>query len=344
MMTVTLGRTGIVSLKNAFGALPIQRIDSHDAVELLRRAYDHGISFFDTARGYTDSEEKLGEAFEGLRDRIHIATKSHAKTPEALRKDLETSLRNLRTDYVDIYQFHNPAQLYRPGDGTGMYEAMEDFRREGKIRFISLSNHRPAVAKEAILSGLYDTLQFPFSYLATDVDLELVRLAKEHNIGFIAMKGLSGGLLTNSAACYAFMSQFDNVLPIWGVQRESELDEFLSYQYNPPKMDDEMRALIEKDRAELCGDFCRACGYCMPCPAGIEINTCARIIPLLGRAPYQRYLTKEWQQNMEKINDCLHCGKCMKHCPYGLNTPELLKSNYAFYQKFLAEHMDEAEK
>ncbi|MBE6935005.1 MAG: aldo/keto reductase [Ruminococcaceae bacterium] len=344
MNTVTLGRTGIVSGKNAFGALPIQRISQDEAVRLLRMAYDGGITFYDTARGYTDSEVKLGEAFHGMRDRIHIATKSHAKTPEALRKDLETSLRNLCTDYVDIYQFHNPGELFRPGDGTGMYEAMEDFRREGKIRFISLSNHRPAVAREAILSGLYDTLQFPFSYLATDVDLELVRLAMENNVGFIAMKGLSGGLLSNAAACYAFMLQHENVLPIWGIQREAELLQFLSYQKNPPEMDEEMAALIAKDRAELCGDFCRACGYCMPCPAGIEINTCARIIPLLGRAPYRPYLSKKWQENMEKINDCLHCGKCMAHCPYGLNTPELLRTNYEFYQKFLAEHLDEAEK
>ena len=343
MTTVTLGRTGITVSKNAFGALPIQRITADEAVHLLRRAYDGGITFYDTARGYTDSEEKLGLAFSGMRDKIFIATKSHAKTPAELRRDLETSLSKLRTDYIDIYQFHNPAQCYLPGDGTGMYEAMEDFRREGKIRFISLSNHRPQVAKEAIASGRYDTLQFPFSYLCSEVDLDLVRSCREQNMGFIAMKGLSGGILNNSAACYAFMAQFDNVLPIWGIQRERELDEFLSYAENPPVLDDAMRAVIEKDRQELAGDFCRACGYCMPCPAGIEINTCARMLPLLGRAPYRPYLTKAWQERMAKIDNCLHCGHCMRHCPYSLNTPELLKANYAFYKKFLAEHMAEAE-
>lgn len=343
MTTVTLGRTGITVSKNAFGALPIQRISIDEAVSLLRKAHDGGITFFDTARAYTDSEEKLGRAFAGMRDQIFLATKSHAGTPEALRRDLETSLRMLKTDYVDIYQFHNPAQCYRPGDGTGMYEAMEAFRKEGKIRFISLSNHRPAVADEAISSGLYDTLQFPFSYLCSDVDLALVEKCRAANLGFIAMKGLSGGILNHAAACYAFMCQFDNVLPIWGIQRERELEEFLSYAQKPPVMDDAMRALIEADRKELAGDFCRACGYCMPCPAGIEINTCARIIPLLGRAPYRPYLSKEWQEKMKRIESCLHCGKCMKHCPYGLHTPELLQANYAFYKKFLAEHADEAE-
>lgn len=343
MTTVTLGRTGITVSKNAFGALPIQRISSDDAVFLLRKAYDGGITFFDTARVYTDSEEKLGRAFSGMRDKIYIATKSQAKNPEKLRQDLETSLKMLKTDYIDIFQYHNPAQCYRPGDGTGMYEAMESFRQEGKIRFISLSNHRPAVAKEAITSGLYDTLQFPFSYLCSDVDLDLVQTCRENKIGFIAMKGLSGGILNNAAACYAFMNQFPNVLPIWGIQRERELDEFLSYAKNPPVMDDAMRAIIEADRKELAGDFCRACGYCMPCPAGIEINTCARIIPLLGRAPYRPYLTKAWQEKMKLIESCLHCRKCMNHCPYGLNTPELLKTNYEFYKKFLAEHAGEAE-
>lgn len=224
-----------------------------------------------------------------------------------------------------------------------MYEAMEAFRQEGKIRFISLSNHRPAVADEAIASGLYDTLQFPFSYLCSDVDLALVEKCRANQIGFIAMKGLSGGILNNAAACCAFMNQFDNVLPIWGIQRERELDEFLSFAKDPPAMDDAMRAVIEADRKELAGDFCRACGYCMPCPVGIEINTCARIIPLLGRAPYRPYLTKAWQEKMRLIESCLHCRKCAAHCPYGLDTPELLRTNYEFYKKFLAEHASEAE-
>lgn len=337
MTTVTLGRTGIVSPKNAFGALPIQRVDAGYAGKLLRKAFDAGITFFDTARSYSDSEEKIGLALADVRDKITLATKTPSTTVEGFWKDLETSLRLLKTDHIDIYQFHNPAFCPKPGDGTGLYEAMLEAKDQGKIRFIGLTNHRPHVAQEAVESGLYDTLQFPFCYLATDKDIALVNLCKEKNVGFICMKGLSGGLITNSAAAYAWQAQFDNTLPIWGVQRESELDEFLSYIDNPPSMEDaEIKAVVEKDRKELIGNFCRACGYCMPCPAGITINQCARMSQLIRRSPSAGWLTEESQAMMMKIEDCLECGQCKKKCPYGLDTPTLLKQNLADYKDILA--------
>lgn len=336
MKLVTLGSTGITVNKNGFGALPIQRISAKNAIYLAKKAFDAGITFFDTARFYTDSEEKLGEAFEGMRAKVYIATKTAAVTPEAFWKDLETSLQNLRTDYVDLYQFHNPTFCPKPGDGTGIYEAMLEAKEQGKVRHIGITNHRLSVAEEAIASGLYETLQFPFCYLATDREFALVKKCKEANMGFIAMKALSGGLITNSVAAYAFEAQFDNVLPIWGVQRESELDEFISYIANPPVMTDEIRGYIEKERAELSGDFCRGCGYCMPCPVGIEINNCARMSLLLRRSPSQLQLNEEGQAKMKKIEECLNCGKCKSKCPYGLDTPNLLKKNYEDYQRVLA--------
>ena len=155
-------------------------------------------------------------------------------------------------------------------------------------------------------------------------------------MGFIAMKGLSGGLITNSAAAYAFMAQFDHVLPIWGIQRPSELQEFLSYQENPPVLTGELAALIERDKDQLSGNFCRGCGYCMPCPAGIEINTCARMSLLLRRAPTAGNLSPEGQARMKKIEDCYHCGQCKTKCPYGLDTPTLLQRNYQDYKEVLA--------
>ena len=240
------------------------------------------MTFFDTARFYTDSEEKLGAAFEGMREKVFISTKTMAKDVEGFWKDLETSLSLLKTDYIDIYQFHNPSFCPKPGDGTGLYEAMLEAKAQGKIRHIGITNHRMSVAEEIIESGLYETLQFPFSYISGEQELELVNKCKAADMGFIAMKGLSGGLITNSAAAYAFEAQYDNVLPIWGVQRETELDEFLSYIDAPPRMNEELRAVIEKDRAELRGEFCRGCGYCMPCPVGIEINSCARMSLLLS--------------------------------------------------------------
>ena len=337
MDKVILGKTGIEVNKNGFGALPIQRITKAEAVYILQKAFYNGINYFDTARAYTDSEEKIGAAFSYIRDKLIISTKTAAKTGEGLKKDLEESLRMLQTDYIDIYQFHNPDFCPRPGDGTGLYEAALEAKRQGKIRHIGITNHRIPLAKAAIESGLYETLQFPFSYLAAETDLELVDACKKADMGFIAMKALSGGLIQNSACAYAFMAQaqFEHVAPIWGIQRESELDEFLSYQVCPPSLTGELKEVMEKDRKELSGDFCRGCGYCMPCPAGIEINNCARMGLLLRRSPQASWLSAEWQEKMKKIEECKHCGQCMKKCPYSLNTPELLAKNYEDYKTFL---------
>ena len=335
MDRVTLGKTGITVCRNGFGALPIQRIGKEDAAYLVRKAYENGVNFFDTARVYTDSEEKLGYATSSFRDKIYIATKTAAKNGEDLKKDLETSLSLLKTDYIDIYQFHNPPFCPKPGDGTGLYEAMLEAKKEGKIRHIGITNHRLGVAKEAIESGLYETLQFPFSYISGEKEMELLSMCRERGMGFIAMKGLAGGLLNNSRVCYAFMSQFDNVLPIWGVQRERELDEWLSYNDNPPVMDEEVKSIIEKDRKELSGDFCRGCGYCMPCPMGIQISECARMIQMIRRSPSQGQLGAEAQAMMANIHNCVKCGKCMDKCPYSLPIPTLLEKNLEDYEAII---------
>lgn len=336
MTELTLGRTGITVNKNGFGALPVQRVPVDDAVGLLRRAYEGGITFFDTARAYSDSEEKLGKALADVRNHIYLATKTMSVTADGFWKDLETSLTLLKTDHVDIYQFHNPSFCPKPGDGTGLYEAALKAKEQGKIRFIGITNHRLSVAQEAIDSGLYDTLQFPFCYLSGAKEIHLVEECKSHNMGFIAMKSLSGGLINNSAAAYAFAAQYDNVLPIWGIQKEEELDEFLSYIDQPPVMTPEIQDLIARDRRQLAGSFCRGCGYCMPCPVGIEINNCARMSLLLRRSPSANHLSPEGQAKMMKIKDCLHCNQCKSHCPYGLDTPSLLERNLKDYEEVLA--------
>ncbi len=336
MAQMTIGNTGIQIEQNGFGALPIQRVPAEDAVHILRKAYDGGITFYDTARGYTDSEEKLGKAFAGMWDKVVIATKTPAKTAEAFWSDLDTSLRMLKTDHIDIYQFHNPAFCPKPGDESGLYDAILEARRQGKIRFIGITNHRLNIAWEAIESGLYDTLQFPLSYLSTDKDLELVTACKEKGMGFIAMKALSGGLITNSAAACAWLTQFKQLVPIWGIQRERELEEFLSYIHTPPALNDEMTACIEADRKELQGNFCRGCGYCSPCPQGIVINMCARASLLLRRAPVETLLSESGQAMMKKVEDCIECGQCSARCPYDLDAPALLKKNYQDYKEILA--------
>ena len=336
MKRIQLGSTGIEIEKNGFGCLPIQRISKNDAAYLLRKALDGGMNYFDTARAYSDSEEKVGYAFAGMRDKVVIATKSGASDAAGMRKDLETSLRMLQTDYIDVYQFHNPAFCPKPGAPDGLYDEALKAQREGKIRHISITNHRLAVAQEAIDSGLYATLQFPFSYLSGEQEQKLVDGCREKGMGFIAMKGMAGGLIRDGYAASAFMDTQDIVVPIWGVQHEWELDQFLDCVKNGAALTDERKATIEHDRTELCGEFCRGCGYCMPCPQGIEINNCARMSLMLRRAPAAAWLTEEWQEKMHRIENCLHCGACASKCPYGLNTPELLRENYEDYWQVLA--------
>lgn len=332
---VTLGSTGITVQKNGFGCLPIQRISMDEAALLLKKAYRHGIRFFDTARMYTDSEAKIGFALSDVREDIIIASKTMAVTAREFHEQLQTSLDQLKTDYIDLYQFHNPSVCPRPGDASGLYDAMLEAKDKGLIRHIGITNHRLAVAGEAVESGLYETLQFPFSYIAAPEEVHLAESCREKNMGFIAMKALSGGLITNSAAAYAYLAQFEHVLPIWGVQKESELDEFLSYIENPPVMNDVFSAVIQKDRVELGREFCRSCGYCLPCPAGIEIPNAARMSQLIRRAPASIYLNESWQAKMKKIEDCIHCNRCAERCPYGLDTPRLLQKNLEDYLTFL---------
>ncbi len=335
MREITLGKTGITTPQNAFGALPIQRVDKDTAVIILRKAYDGGMTYFDTARAYTDSEEKLGLAFEGMREKIYIASKTMADTPEKLREDLDTSLRLLKTDHIDVYQLHCVPQCYRPDDGTGMYEAMLEAKKQGKILHIGITAHKIGVAEDIVASGLYETLQFPFSYLASDRDIALVKACEDAGMGFVAMKGLSGGLLTNSEACMAYMSEYP-VLPIWGIQRECELDEWLSFFERDIVMTDELRSFIENDRKELLGEFCRGCGYCMPCSVNIVINQCARMSQMIRRAPSKAWLSDYWKKEMLRIDECIDCGLCKTRCPYELDIPNLLRKNAADYKDILA--------
>ena len=323
MEKIRLGRTELMVTKTAFGALPIQRISKEAAAKLVRRAYESGINYFDTANSYTDSEEKLSAALMDVREQVIISTKSGATDKKTAMAHIENSIRHL--GYIDLFQFHNPAKLPDINDPDGAFAAALEMKERGYIRHIGITNHRHHVAKEAIASGNFETLQFPFCHLATEVDLEVVELCKKADMGFIAMKGLSGGLLTNAEACYAFMQQYENVVPIWGIQREEELDQWLDITKRNVTMTPELQAVIDHDRRELAGAFCRGCGYCLPCPAGIEINNSARMDMLLRRSPYQPYLSDEWYEKMHRIENCLHCDSCKSRCPYHLDTPALLQ-------------------
>lgn len=230
MEKMRLGKTELSVGRSGFGALPIQRISMDMSAKILRKAYENGFDFFDTARGYSDSEEKIGNALSDVRKKIIIATKSPSNTKQGVLNDLEISLGKLKTGYIDILQLHNPENFPDHSDPDGPYAGLVEARKKGLVRYIGITSHRLAVALEAAKSGLYDTIQFPLSSLSSQEDLTIIDSCKKHDIGLIAMKALSGGLITNAATTFAFLRQYDNVLPIWGIQRESELDQFIAFE------------------------------------------------------------------------------------------------------------------
>lgn len=338
--TLPLGKTGLTVTRPAMGCLPIQRCSEDEAVSILQKAYEGGIRYFDTANAYTDSEKKIGLALSDVRESIVISTKSAGTDKDTVLSHIENSLKMMKTDYIDLFQFHQVQSVPDPDDPEGAYAGALEAKRRGWIRHIGFTSHRVDVAEQCIASGNFETCQFPFSYISGERDLALADKCREAGMGFIAMKGLAGGLLTNARACHAFMNCYDNVVPIWGIQKPEELEEWLAVAKEDPILDDELNSVIRKDREELAGTFCRSCGYCMPCTVGIEIRNCARMNMLLRRSPWQQYMTDEWYAKMQKINDCINCRKCVSKCPYGLDQPSLLKYMLKDYNEFYASHKD----
>ena len=340
MKKIRLGKTELQVTKTGMGCLPVQRCDEETSVRLLRAAYEGGINFYDTANAYTDSEQKLGLALSDVRDSIILATKSAERDKEGVLRHIANSLEKLKTDHIDLFQFHNVPEMPDPKDGSGAYAGALEAQRRGWIDHIGVTTHRVDVAERCVESGYFETLQFPFSYISDERDLALAEKCRRADMGYIAMKGLAGGLLKNPRACYAFMNQYENVVPIWGIQRMEELEQWLAVGREDVRMDAGLAAFIEKERKELCGSFCRSCGYCMPCTADIEIRECARMKLLLRRMPWQNFINPEWREKMDKIRDCEDCGSCKEKCPYGLDIPALLKEMLRDYDEFYASHKD----
>ena len=333
MKYTILGKTGLRVSRTAFGALPIQRVDDGTAVEILHRAYDGGINFYDTARAYSDSEHKLGLAFCDRRDKIVIASKTSGTTPAELQSQLETTLGNLRTDYLDLLQFHNPKAL--PDDG--MMAWVTDVMSKGYVRHIGITFHPAGLARDAVRSGLFETLQYPFSCLSGDEEVTLAQSCADAGMGFIAMKAMAGGLISNVPANFAYIRQYEHIVPIWGVQRMSELEQFLGLEEGSGMSPQDMQSGIIADRAALDGRFCRGCGYCKPCPAEIPLEMASRMDLFLRRGVWQDLLSPAWQKQMAKIEDCISCGACNTRCPYGLEPQKLIIEQWEYYQNFMRE-------
>ena len=317
----------------------MQRCSMDDAAEILRRAYEGGIRYFDTANSYTDSEEKIGRALADVRDDIVISTKSQGRDHDTVAAHIRLSLERMKTNHIDLFQFHMVSGW--DDIDRGAYDAALEAKERGMVRHIGVTTHSLRFAFELAGSGRFETMQYPFSYLSNEEENRLVQLCREKDMGFIAMKALAGGMLSNARAVHAFMKDQPGVVPIYGVQTMEELEQWLALAREDPSMDEELQALIDRDRAELGGQFCRSCGYCMPCPQGIEIRNCARMDMLIRRSPWRPYFTPEWQKKMERIETCIECGRCRSRCPYGLDTPKVLKYMLKDYWEFYEEHKHE---
>ncbi len=329
MKAIKLGRTGLKVKSLGFGGIPIQRVSEEAAVDVVRRCYDLGLNYYDTARGYTTSEERIGKALEDVRERVILATKSHQRTAEGIKRELEISLRNLRTDYIDVYQLHNVqteeqwSQVKAPG---GALEAVEEAKEQGKINHVSVTSHSPDLAVEMIKTGLFETMMIPYNYLTTKPADELLPTCKKLNVGTIIMKPFGGGAFSNANTALKYvLSNPDCDLVIPGMMSVAELEENYGVWMGDHSLTDKERRLIERDKERLGDQFCRSCNYCQPCPQGIPISTILRTeSQVLRRMGWSERRVEAVKEAKEKLETCIHCGECESRCPYNLPIQELL--------------------
>ncbi|RJP68026.1 MAG: aldo/keto reductase [Candidatus Abyssobacteria bacterium SURF_17] len=340
MRVTTLGKTGLRVSALGFGGIPIIRLVFDDAVHVVRHCFEGGITFFDTANVYGDSEKKIGTALESVRDKVVFATKTLARDAETAAEHVNYSLENLKTSRIELYQLHNLINeaaldtVLAPG---GAYEAVKKARDDGRIAFIGFSSHHIPTAIKACRTGLFATVQFPFNFIERDPADELFKVAEEMNMGIIAMKPLGGGLLERADLCFGFLQQYPNVIPIPGIQAKKELDEIVALYRSPKPLAEADRKEIERIRAELGTKFCHRCEYCMPCEKGVMIPN------VLGFRSFSRRLAPMAaiamaEGPMQTVENCEECQECVEKCPYDLPIPDLLKEGLSLYKDFVKQH------
>lgn len=324
---VTLGKTGLKISRMGFGGIPIQRIDAQGTKELIHKMADAGVNYIDTARGYTVSEEYLGHALEGVRDKFVLATKSMARTKDAMAADIEKSLDNLRTEYIDLYQVHNPSmeQLEQVMGEGGALEALKEAQAAGKIGHIGLTAHSAAVFERALELGWVETIMFPYNIVESQGE-ELIARCKEKNIGFIAMKPLAGGAIENASLAIRYICANDNVtVVIPGMAEEKELEQNLRACLDASPLSEEERKEIAGIREQLGSNFCRRCNYCAPCTAGINIPSVFLFAGYLERYDLGDWARDRYNSLAVKASACVECGECETRCPYHLPIRKMLK-------------------
>jgi uncharacterized protein len=324
MKKVRLGKTELMVSKISFGALPIQSVDRESAARVVRYAFDKGINFFDTARGYTTSEADLGNALEGLGEKVIIATKSYYENMEKFDENFNISINNLKRSYIDLFQFHivnYESELQAILEKGGPLDYLKDRRREGKLRHIGITSHRPSMMLQALKTGEFETVQIPLNCIETEPLEKLIPLARSLDIGIIAMKPVAGGVFTSNRASIKWVLQHENVVPIPGMCRIEEIDDNLAAL--DASLSAEELAGLEADKNELGTLFCRRCDYCMPCPNEIEASYIVRSGMIFKRVGWDK-MEQDHIDSFIKGLDCDQCGVCASRCPYGLPLTDMI--------------------
>ena len=329
MKKIRLGKTGLMVTQIGFGGIPIQTPPEEAAISIVRESLNCGINFIDTSRMYTNSEERIGKAIEGKRSEIIIATKSATRTGDGVAADMETSLKNLRTDFVDLYQFHNvstPEDLKSVLSAGGPFDVVRKARDEGAVKHIGITSHRLSVAKEALMTDCFETVMLGLNFVNTEAADEVIPLARERDIGVIIMKPMAGGMLVNPVLSFKYLQQFPDVLPLIGIARLGEMPENIRIVEEAKPLTEQERAEMVRIKQELGTGFCRMCNYCQPCPQKIMISAIMYTEVALKRFDPEIIFKGQWDKFMQKVDDCIDCGDCEKRCPYQLPIRERIKA------------------
>ena len=339
MQYLPLGQTGLTVSEVGFGGIPIIRLSSDDAQRVVRRAFDRGMTFFDTANAYHDSEDKIGRALEGHRDEVVLASKTMRRTPAEALEQLEQSLRMLRTDHLDLYQPHQVSQeadweaLTRPG---GIADTLLAAKEQGKIRVLGVTSHSLDMALRLVESGLFGTIQFPFNFIETDAAERLHPAARERGLGIVVMKPFAGGVITSADQAFRFLRQYPDAIPIPGLDSVAGVDEVTGFYGQPNQVSESDRAEWARVAAEVGSEFCRRCEYCQPCPNGVLITT-AMGYPIVASRMSHEVAVNFARRAMDTVPECVACGDCLPRCPYELAIPDIMQRNYALYQEHCAQ-------
>jgi predicted aldo/keto reductase-like oxidoreductase len=330
---IRLGKTELMVTRIGFGGIPIQRLTDDGAVEVVRRCIDLGINFIDTANGYTTSEERIGKAVKGQRENLIIATKTGARDRKGAEEHLELSLKRLQTDYIDIYQFHGVSteEHLKHVLEDGPYAVAEEAKKAGKIRHISVTSHSREIAMKAVETDMFESLMFPFNFIVNEPIDDLIPLCRKHDVGFIAMKPMAGGMLENATIAFKYLFTIPDVVPLVGIEKVEEIEEIVKLVEGPQEMTETEKATMQQLIDELGTRFCRRCDYCQPCTVGIPISMVMTSRSFFKRMPPGRFFGGMVDGAMEKASECTECGECETRCPYNLPIREMLAEHVKWF-------------